>query len=141
MVKERNFKVSIDEAKEWYLGDNEELKKLALNIFSSKELCDDILEDIQYSIPMDNVCISVPTEYKEKLQAIAKLMMVAAELNSRNTCPTGLIYTITKDTEIGEVHTNFNDRLKTAGTVDFKGIYEAETAIKVLEPYLDVLFQ
>lgn len=44
-MKERNIKVSLEKAKEWYESDNPTLKELALQAFTKKELEHVIYED------------------------------------------------------------------------------------------------
>ena len=40
-MEERNIKISLDAAKEWYNGDSESLKQFALQAFTKEELTEE----------------------------------------------------------------------------------------------------
>lgn len=88
---ERNITISIEKAREWYFGDNETLKTLALSAYNELELCnsyDYICQHINISFAI----LLVPFQDKNTFTSLAKLSAIAAYYNGawlKTECNTG----------------------------------------------------
>lgn len=96
---ERNIKISLEKAKEWYNSDNESLREVALQAFKKEELIEKPWEKIKsfedacriLNINPTNVSL-IPCDY---LRNIYKLQIIKKALNGANWEPklnTGNIY-------------------------------------------------
>lgn len=96
---ERNVKISLKKAKEWYNSGNESLKEVALQAFKESELVENPWELIK---TFEDACkvlkinpYSVNLIYDDHLQNIYKLQIVKKALNGADWEPklnTGIIY-------------------------------------------------
>lgn len=94
---ERNIKISLEKAKEWYNSGNESLKEVALQAFKEGELVENPWELIK---TFEDACVvldpdPVPLLYDTHLRNMYKLQIVKKALNGTDWKPnlnTGKIY-------------------------------------------------
>lgn len=80
---ERTVKVSIEQARCWFNGNNKALKELALTVYSEQELTLSY-ESIKLQLGDDNLtttCVTVPHEEHDKFDVNAKLCLMAKYFN------------------------------------------------------------
>ena len=80
-MEERNIKVSLKQAMEWYNSDNSTLKTLALSAYKEEELTPLAYKAIRNKVDLSFPSIEVPNAYKKKIQALCKLLVIASYLN------------------------------------------------------------
>ena len=79
-METRNVSITLEQAKEWYKGDNEALKTLALNAFKDWEL-EQKFEDIVRELDYISMCRMVPIDDAELISALINLRKLAKALN------------------------------------------------------------
>lgn len=80
---ERTVKVSIEQARCWFNGNNQALKELALTVYSEQELTLSY-ESIKLQLGDNNLtttCVTVPYEEHDKFDVNAKLCLMAKYFN------------------------------------------------------------
>lgn len=79
-METRNVSITLEQAKEWYKGDNEALKTLALNAFKDWEL-EQKFEDIVRELDYISMCRMVPIDDADLISALINLRKLAKALN------------------------------------------------------------
>lgn len=76
----KTLEVSLEEAKKWHNEDNSTLKRLALKLFSLKDLLPTFTE-MSKEVRKDSVCINIPCEKVKITKTIARIEIVARYYN------------------------------------------------------------
>lgn len=82
-METRTVKVSIEQARCWFNGNNKALKELALTVYSEQELALSY-ESIKLRLGDNNLtttCVTVPYEEHDKFDVNAKLCLMAKYFN------------------------------------------------------------
>lgn len=82
-METRTVKVSIEQARCWFNGNNQALKELALTVYSEQELALSY-ESIKLQLGDNNLtttCVTVPYEEHDKFDVNAKLCLMAKYFN------------------------------------------------------------
>lgn len=82
-METRTVKVSIEQARCWFNGNNKALKELALTVYSKQELALSY-ESIKLQLGDNNLtttCVTVPYEEHDKFDVNAKLCLMAKYFN------------------------------------------------------------
>ena len=141
------LEVTLEQAREWYESDNEELKKLALTVFSEEMLIPSFLEVLQSEKWTMSV---VPRSMSEQFASLTLLQITANYLNegwSKTIDNTG--YFLGKgsplsgkpETDIKGVHVAMHQSVRYPGIVYFKTEADAQKAVKILGERLLPLFE
>lgn len=137
---ERNITISIEKAREWYFGDNETLKTLALSAYNESELCnsyDYICQHINTSFSI----LLVPFQDKNTFTSLAKLSSIAAYYNGawlKTECNTGYflgksnINVNATSTSRKNIYIFRHDNVKYPGIVYFKNKEDVTKALHML---------
>lgn len=138
--KIRTIQLSKDTAKEWYKGNNETLKQLALTAFKPEEFLFGYTDIIQHS-DLTSVNVDIPTHLANKIKTVSKLEVIANYFNGSWKMRPGLTgYFIYKcDTREG-YKVKFTATRMVVGTVYFKSETDVEEAIKLLGEDIKYLF-
>lgn len=82
-METRTVKVSIEQARCWFNGDNKTLKELALTVYSEKELTIsyDFIKLYLGDNRLTTTCVTVPYEEHDKFDVNAKLSLIAKYFN------------------------------------------------------------
>ena len=82
-METRTVKVSIEQARCWFNGDNKTLKELALTVYSEKELTIsyDFIKLYLGDNRLTTTCVTVPYEEHDKFDVNAKLCLMAKYFN------------------------------------------------------------
>lgn len=138
--KIRTIQVSKDTAKEWYKGNNETLKQLALTAFKPEEFLFGYIDIIQHS-DLTYVNVDIPTHLANKIKTVSKLEIIANYFNGSWKMRPGLTgYFIYKcDTREG-YKVKFTATRMVVGTVYFKSELDVEEAMKLLGEDIKYLF-
>ena len=78
-METRTVKVSIEQARCWFNGNNKALKELALTVYSKQELALSY-ESVKLQLGDNNLtttCVTVPYEEHDKFDVNAKLCLMA----------------------------------------------------------------
>lgn len=79
-VETRTFNLDINTARQWYLGEDESLQKIALQLYKKEELI-----DITSLVNKSSVCINIPDSVpSEKYHILAELETYAEYFNSKS---------------------------------------------------------
>lgn len=147
MKEERNIKVTLEQAIEWYNSDNEVLKKLATVAFTEEEII--LNKDYIFSKVKDLTATLIPSVDDKKFTTLADLAVIAKYFNGnweKNTYNTGYFLgssnagcgpVIDVCSSIGIYKHN---TVKYAGIVYFKNKEDAIKAIKILGDKVRSLF-
>ena len=147
MKEERNIKVTLEQAIEWYNSDNEALKKLATTVFTEEEII--LNKDYIFSKVKDLTATLIPSVDDKKFTTLADLAVIAKYFNGnweKNTYNTGYFLgsfnagcgpVVDVCSGIGIYK---HDTLKYAGIVYFKNQEDAIKAIKILGDKVRNLF-
>lgn len=136
----RNISITLEQAREWYFGDNETLKTLALSVYNESEL----YNSYDYICQHINTIFStllVPLRNKHIFTALAKLSTIAAYYNGawiKTECNTG--YFIGKsaigvkavETSYKDIYIFKHDNVKYPGIVYFKNKEDVIKALHIL---------
>ena len=133
----RNISITLEQAREWYFGDNETLKTLALSAYNESELCN-AYDYISKQVDTNFITLRVPFKNNMFFIALAKLSTIAAYYNGawiKTECNTG--YFIGKsaigvkaiETSYKDIYIFKHDNVKYPGIVYFKN---KEDVIKTL---------
>lgn len=136
--EKRNISITLEQAREWYHGDNSALKELALTAYTEEELGFTI-NDVYCKVSAHYLPLYVSSRETLRFKAKAKLEMIAAYCNGdwkREEGKTGyFIGRITgKDVTIMK-HVSE----KYEGVTYFKNMKDAERAMKLLEDEIKYL--
>ena len=139
MEEERNIKVSLEEAIEWYYSDNAELRRLARTAYTEDELKFDI-NYIHSRVHTTRFTTAVPENEKIKYDTLADLGVIAKYFNGnwkKTTDEPG--YFISNYKNVGTNVTK-HTHMQHAGIVYFKNKKDAIQAIKILGERVKNLF-
>ena len=142
-METRTVKVSIEQARCWFNGNNQALKELALTVYSEQELTLSY-ESIKSQLGDNNfttTCVTVPYEEHDKFDVNAKLFVIAKYFNGdwrKTSCNKG--YFIGKSSKGFTTSRNMGNYLGIcvhetvmyAGIVYFKDEESAIKAFKML---------
>ena len=79
-VETRTFNLDINTARQWYLGNDESLQKIALQVYKEEELI-----DITSLVNKSSVCINIPDSVSsEKYHILAELEAYAEYFNNKS---------------------------------------------------------
>lgn len=79
-VESRTFTLDINTARQWYLGNDESLQKIALQVYKEEELI-----DITSLVNKSSVCINIPDSVSsDKYHILAELEAYAEYFNSKS---------------------------------------------------------
>lgn len=136
----RIIQLSKNTAKEWYGGNNETLKQLALTVYKPEELSFGY-KDIALNSNLTSVNVDIPTHLANKIKTVSKLEVIANYFNGSWKMRPGLTgYFIYKcDTREG-YKVKFTATRMVVGTVYFKSETDVEEAIKLLGEDIKYLF-
>lgn len=140
LEEDRTIQLSKDTAKEWYKGNNETLKQLALTVYKPEELSFGY-KDITLNSNLTSVNVDIPTHLANKIKTVSKLEIIANYFNGSWKMRPGLTgYFIYKcDTREG-YKVKFTATRMVVGTVYFKSETDVEEAIKLLGEDIKYLF-
>jgi hypothetical protein len=140
LEEDRTIQLSKDTAKEWYKGNNETLKQLALTVYKPEELSFGY-KDITLNSNLTSVNVDIPTHLANKIKTVSKLEVIANYFNGSWKMRPGLTgYFIYKcDTREG-YKVKFTATRMVVGTVYFKSETDVEEAIKLLGEDIKYLF-
>lgn len=136
----RIIQLSKNTAKEWYRGNNEALKQLALTVYKPEELSFGY-KNIALNSNLTSVNVDIPTHLANKIKTVSKLEIIANYFNGSWKMRPGLTgYFIYKcDTREG-YKVKFTATRMVVGTVYFKSETDVEEAIKLLGEDIKYLF-
>lgn len=136
----RTIQLSEDTAKEWYKGNNETLKQLALTVYKPEELSFGY-KDIALNSNLTSINVDIPTHLANKIKTVSKLEIIANYFNGSWKMRPGLTgYFIHKcDTREG-YKVKFTATRMIVGTVYFKSELDVEEAMKLLGEDIKYLF-
>lgn len=151
MEEKRNVAISLEEAREWYMGNNYALRAIALKAYSEKELAG--YRYILSKVEMRKAStIEVPYQDNMKHEILIKLMVMARYFNGDWEMKAGKTgYFIGKSSMGGSAvvqQVNLTDGIaiyehrtvQYAGIVYFKNAQDAKEAAKLLYDELNLLF-
>lgn len=84
MSKDRYLRVTVEKAREWLYGNNQELRELALNLFDRKELEKEVdpMSKIESLVKKAKIeSLSVPISDERKFKCLANLSIISNYLN------------------------------------------------------------
>lgn len=137
MEEKRNIEVSLKQAVEWYCGNNETLRKLALTVYTEDELKLSI-NYICSSVYKKVVPVIIPASKKDKFKALADLALIAEYFNDgweKNSTNYGFYISMC----CNSIHVLRDIKMQT-GVVYFKNPEDAQRAIKILGDKVKRLF-
>lgn len=144
-TKTRTFSLDIDTARQWYLGKDESLKRIALQVYTEEELI-----DIPSSINTSSVCINIPDSVSpEKYHILAELEAYAEYFNSKSpkkertyflsSRPLGVNYV--SSTCIYSIVIMGHSSIRYAGIVYFNSIEDLQKTVQLMGSKLTKLFE
>lgn len=147
MEEKRNIKVTLKQAIEWYNGDNNTLRALALIAYTEDELKFNF-KYINSKVCSTCFCANVPANEAEKYNTLADLAIIAKFFNGswkKTTGNTG--YFISKCTRYSNVVCTYNGvdiyqhhNVQYAGIIYFKNKEDAIKAVDILGNRVKNLF-
>lgn len=138
--EDRTIQLSKDTAKEWYRGNNETLKQLALTVYKPEELSFGY-KDIALNSNLISINVDIPTHLINRIKTISKLEIIANYFNGSWKMRPGLTgYFIHKCDTIEGYKVKFTATRMIVGTVYFKSETDVEEAIKLLGEDIKYLF-
>lgn len=66
-MEARSVKITIEQAREWFNGDNETLRTLALSAYSKEELEEETLDSIRNKLQLSMIEKYIPTTESTKM--------------------------------------------------------------------------
>ena len=133
------LEVTLEQAREWYESDNEELKKLALAVFDKEMLIPSFEEILESERGCDVVFI--PLGISEQTKSITCLQIVANYLNKGwNKTESNTGYFLGRgsslsnrtETDIKGLYVGMHKSVKYLGVVYFRTEADAQKAVKIL---------
>lgn len=144
MTNKREISITLDQAREWYFGDNDTLREIALKAYSKPEL----EKEINILFSMDNSVLRIQAinlEYS-KIIALTKLANIAKFFNKewfKTVYNTGYFIgkkAANKNTELPyDLSIMVHNTVKYPGIVYFKNKEDIFKAAKILGPELSLL--
>lgn len=141
MEEKRNIKVTLEQAVEWYNGDNNTLRTLALSAYTEDELKFNF-KYINSKVCNTCFCANVPADEAEKYNTLADLAVIAKFFNgswkktSRNTgC-----FLSNYNSNSGSVDVYQHNAIQYPGIVYFKNREDVIKAVKILGNKVKSLF-
>lgn len=80
-MEARSVKITIEQAREWFNGDNETLRTLALSAYSKEELEEETLDSIKSKLQLSIMRKYIPTKEQYKAEAHINLVTLAHYFN------------------------------------------------------------
>ena len=123
---EKLLKVTLDDAKQWYFGDNEILKSLALKVFTEEELtfsAQDIYNDAE------KVCCELSNKYYQKLKVLDKIAVLADYYNKNASFKSSSYFIALYK---GKFEIYKHESVKYPGLIYFNNIEDAEKVLNSL---------
>ena len=80
-LETRSFKLTLDQAKDWFKNGDFNLKTLALSVFSEDELVSSY-NDILDLVNTDSVTVQIPKELTNRIIVYSKLLIASEYFNS-----------------------------------------------------------
>lgn len=136
--EKRNISITLEQAREWYHGDNSALKKLALTAYTEEELGFTI-DDVYCKVSTDYLPLYVPSRETLRFKAKAKLDMIAAYCNGDWKMKEDKIgYSLVKNRE-GNIIIRTHTHVIYEGVTYFKNMEDAKKAMKLLKDEIKYL--
>lgn len=144
-VETRTFNLDINTARQWYLGNDESLQKIALQVYKEEELI-----DITSLVNKSSVCINIPDSVSsEKYQVLAELEAYAEYFNSKSpekemryflsSRSNGVSYK--SSTCIHNIVIMGHSSVRYAGIVYFNSIEDLQKTVSIMGSRLTELFK
>lgn len=144
-VETRTFNLDINTARQWYLGNDESLQKIALQVYKEEELI-----DITSLVSKSSVCINIPDSVSsEKYHILAELEAYAEYFNNKSpekemryflsSRPNGLSYK--SSTCIYSIVIMDHSSVRYAGIVYFNSIEDLQKTVSIMGSRLTKLFK
>lgn len=136
----RNVSITLEQAREWYFGDNETLKTLALSAYNESELCNSY-DYISKQVDANFITLRVPFKNNMFFMALSKLSTIAAYYNGawiKTECNTGYflgksnINVNATSTSYKNIYIFRHDNVKYPGIVYFKNSQDVTKALHML---------
>lgn len=133
------LEVTLEQAREWYESDNEELKKLALTVFGKEMLIPSLGEILESEKDWDAICL--PLGISEQTKSLICLQIVANYLNNGwNKTESNNGYFLGRgsslpnkvETDIKGLYVGIHQNVKYPGIVYFRTEADAQKAVKIL---------
>lgn len=145
-VETRTFNLDINTARQWYLGNDESLQKIALQVYKKEELI-----DITSLINKSPVCINIPDSVSsEKYHILAELEAYAEYFNSKSkekemryflsSRPNGIVG-YKSSTCIYSIVIMGHSSVRYAGIVYFNSIEDLQKTVSIMGSRLTELFK
>lgn len=136
--EKRNISVTLEQAREWYHGDNSALKELALTVYTEEELGFTI-NDVYCKVSAHYLPLYVPSRETLRFKAKAKLEMIAAYCNGDWEMKEGKTgYFLGKNLD-GNIMVMKNSTVRYEGTTYFKIREDAKKAMELLKDEIKYL--
>lgn len=145
-VETRTFNLDINIARQWYLGNDESLQKIALQVYKEEELI-----DITSLVNKSSVCINIPNSVSsEKYHILAELEAYAEYFNSKSpekemryflsSRPNGIVG-YKSSTCIYNIVIMGHSSVRYAGIVYFNSIEDLQKTVGIMGSRLTGLFK
>ena len=136
--EKRNISVTLEQAREWYHGNNSALKELALTAYTEEELGFTI-NDVYCKVSAHYLPLYVPSRETLRFKAKAKLEMIAAYCNGDWEMKEGKTgYFLGKNLD-GNIMVMKNSTVRYEGTTYFKIREDAKKAMELLKDEIKYL--
>ena len=146
MEEERNIKVTLEQAMEWYNSGNSTLRTLALSAYTEDELKFNF-KYINNKVCSTCFCANVPANEAEKYNTLADLAIIAKFFNGswkKTTSNTGYFLGNYDNGHVADVCNGVgvykHNTIQYAGIVYFKNQEDAIKAVKILGNKVKNLF-
>lgn len=136
----RNISITLEQAREWYFGDNETLKTLALSAYNESELCNSY-DYISKQVDAKFIKLRVPFENNMFFIALSKLSTIAnyynngwkkIEFNTGYFIGKSAIGVKAIETSYKDIYIFKHDNVKYPGIVYFKNKEDVIKALHIL---------
>ena len=143
-VETRTFNLDINTARQWYLGNDESLQKIALQVYKEEELI-----DITSLVNKSSVCINIPDSVSsEKYQVLTELEAYAEYFNSKSPekemkyfLSSGSNAISKSSTCIDSIVIMGHSFVRYAGIVYFNSIEDLQKTVSIMGSKLTKLFK
>ena len=143
-VETRTFNLDINTARQWYLGNDESLQKIALQVYKEEELM-----DITSLVNKSSVCINIPDSVSsEKYHILAELEMYAEYFNSKSPEKEMKYFLSSRSNVINKSSTCIHSIVimghsfvRYAGIVYFNSIEDLQKTVSIMGSKLTELFK
>lgn len=142
------LEITLEQARKWYEGGNEDLKKLALTAFSEEVLVPSLGEILESEKDWD--VLFLPLGISEQTKSLICLQIVANYLNNGwNKTESNRGYFLGRgsslsgktETDIKGVYVVMHQNVKYPGVVYFRTVADVQKAVKILGKKLLPLFE